>query len=325
MSFRRSNITDRPRQPGSGGQGVGYWLRAIRAEGIVLVRTRVAGRWGFEVEARDAAFFHFVTEGHAYVRRSGDKTIELLPGDLVLFPRGTTHEVSQSVRGKTMPLQHFLASHDGVFSPAPTATTIICGEFGIDRHMVLPAIQSLPLAVHLRASDDPGHAAVADILRLLRNEVETADSGNQIVVRHLLSTLFVYVLREWADAASPLAGDWFSALRSPHIARALASIHEAPANDWTLDALAEAAGLSRSAFAAQFRTSVGEPPHSYLIRWRMGIAAQLLEHTGLRLAEIAARVGYKSEFAFSRAFARGRGLSPARFRNRAKPHEVSRE
>ena len=62
---------------------------------------------------------------------------------------------------------------------------------------------------------------------------ETAYLGNQIVVRHLLSTLFVYVLREWADAASPLAGNWFSALRSPHIARALACIHEAPANDWT--------------------------------------------------------------------------------------------
>ena len=129
--------------------------------------------------------------------------------------------------------------------------------------------------------------------------------------------LFVYVLREWAETASPLAGNWFSALRSPYIARALACIHEAPANDWTLDALAEAAGLSRSAFAAQFRTSVGEPPNSYLIRWRMGIAAQLLEHTGLRLTEIAARVGYKSEFAFSRAFACARGLSPARFRDRA--------
>jgi Cupin len=127
----------------------------------------------------------------------------------------------------------------------PTATTIICGEFGIDTHMVLPAIQSLPLAVDLRAGNDPGRAAVADILRLLRNEVETADFGNQIVVRHLLSTLFVYILREWADAASPLAGNWFSALRSPHIAFALACIHEAPANDWTLDALAEAAGLSR--------------------------------------------------------------------------------
>jgi Cupin len=113
MSLRRSNIPDRPSQPGSGGRDASSWLRAVRAEGIVLVRTRVAGRWGFEVEARDAAFFHFVTEGHAYVRRSADKT-----------------------------------------------------------------------------------------------EVETADFGNQIVVRHLLSTLFVYVLREWADAALPLGGNW---------------------------------------------------------------------------------------------------------------------
>src|ERR1700738_2543234 len=183
-------MTDRPSQPGSGGRDAGYWLRAIRAEGIVLARTRVAGSWGFEVEARDAAFFHFVTEGQAYVCRSGDETIELLPGDFVLLPRGTGHEVSHSVRGKTVSLQQFLASHDGVFSPAPTATTIICGEFGIDRHMVLPAIQSLPMAVHLRASNDPGRAAVADTLRLLRNEVEMADFGNQIGARHTPSTGF---------------------------------------------------------------------------------------------------------------------------------------
>jgi AraC family transcriptional activator of mtrCDE len=119
--------------------------------------------------------------------------------------------------------------------------------------MVLPAIHSLPSAVYLRAGSASGRGAVADTLRLLRNEVETADFGNQIVVRHLLSTLFVYVLREWAEAASPRAGNWFAALRSPHIARALACIHETPATDWTLDTLATAAGLSRSAFAAQFR------------------------------------------------------------------------
>ena len=73
MSLRRSNITDRPGQAGSGGRDVSYWLREVRAEGIVLVRRRVAGRLGFEVEARDAAFFHFVTEGHAYVRRSAPR------------------------------------------------------------------------------------------------------------------------------------------------------------------------------------------------------------------------------------------------------------
>ena len=78
--------------------------------------------------------------------------------------------------------------------------------------------------------------------------------------------------------------------------------------------LAKEAGLSRAAFARQFNASVGEPPHSYLTRWRMGIAAQLLEETDLRVAEIAAHVGYESEFSFSRAFKRARGLAPIRFR-----------
>jgi AraC-like DNA-binding protein len=59
---------------------------------------------------------------------------------------------------------------------------------------------------------------------------------------------------------------------------------------------------------------VGEPPHQYLTRWRMGIAAQLLEETGLRLGEIASQVGYKSEFSFSRAFKLARGVSPIQYR-----------
>jgi AraC-like DNA-binding protein len=82
--------------------------------------------------------------------------------------------------------------------------------------------------------------------------------------------------------------------------------------------LAREAGLSRAAFARNFSASVGEPPHSYLTRWRMGIAAQLLEETDLRLSEIASRVGYRSEFSFSRAFKMARGVSPIQYR-RAMP------
>jgi methylphosphotriester-DNA--protein-cysteine methyltransferase len=77
------------------------------------------------------------------------------------------------------------------------------------------------------------------------------------------------------------------------------------------------AGLSRAAFARNFSASVGEPPHSYLTRWRMGIAAQLLEETDLRLTEIAPRVGYRSEFSFSRAFKLARGVSPIQYRRAA--------
>ena len=92
-------------------------------------------------------------------------------------------------------------------------------------------------------------------------------------------------------------------------------MHEAPERAWTLEDFARVAGLSRAAFARNFSASVGEPPHSYLTRWRMGIAAQLLEETDLRLSEIAPRVGYRSEFSFSRAFKVARGVSPIQYRH----------
>jgi transcriptional regulator GlxA family with amidase domain len=149
---------------------------------------------------------------------------------------------------------------------------------------------------------------------MLRVEVETPNFGNEVLVRSLLSSLFVYFMRGWVEAASPDRDDWFSAFRSPQIARVLALIHEAPERDWTLEQLAEEAGLSRAALARNFGKSLGEPPHSYLKRWRMGIAAKLLEQTDLRLRDIASRVGYQSEFSFSRAFKASRGVSPLHHR-----------
>lgn len=295
-------------------QALNGWLKAVRADGLVLARTRVAGPWGFEMQSRDAVVFHFAAEGRAFVRQADAEPMELGAGELVLFPRGNAHEVAHSKRGKAMPLATFLARRDGVVDRDAKATTLICGQFNMDQHLALPALRALPQAVLLRAGMEPGGSPLSDTLRMLRNEVETPNFGNHIVVRNLLSSLFVYFIREWADAASPAANDWFSALRSPQMTRVLARIHEAPERAWTLEKLAKEAALSRATFARNFCASVGEPPHQYLTRWRMGIAAQLLEETELRLGEIAARVGYKSEFTFSRAFKLARGISPIQYR-----------
>lgn len=298
-------------------QALDDWLKAVHADGVVLVRTRVAGPWGFAVERREAVMFHFVAEGRAFVRSAGAAPLELQSGELVIFPSGSAHDVTYSPRGRAAPLAEFMALRNGVVDPAAKASTLICGEFKLDQHLAIPAIRALPPIVHVRAADEPGHSALTDTLRLLRAEVETPNFGNQIVVRNLLSALFVYFMREWARTTALDAHDWFSAVRTPHIARALACMHDSPEHAWTLEELAKAVGLSRAAFARQFNTLVGEPPLEYLTRWRMGVAAQLLESSDLRLSEIAARVGYQSEFSFSRAFKRVRGIAPARYRNSA--------
>jgi len=296
------------------------WLKAVRADGLVLVRTRVAGPWGFAVQRRDAVVFHFVAEGRAFVRQPEAQSLELRAGDLILFPRGSAHEVVHSARGKTVPLEAFLARCDGVVDRDPKAVTLVCGQFDMDQQLALPALRALPKSVSLRAGMEPGCSPLSDTLRMLRSEVESPHFGNQILVRNLLSSLFIYFMRDWADTASPAADDWFSAVRSSHIARALARVHELPGRAWTLEELAREAGLSRAAFARKFCASVGEPPHAYLTRWRMGIAAQLLEETDLRLVEIASRVGYRSEFSFSRAFKSARGISPIQYRRAASSH-----
>jgi AraC family transcriptional activator of mtrCDE len=291
------------------------WFKAVRADGLVLVRTRVAAPWGFAVEAGDDVVFHFVAEGCAFLRGPEAQALELKAGELVLFPRGDAHKVIHSPWGKAAPLDVFLAQRNGVVDSDRTATTLVCGQFDIERHLALPALRALPPIVHLRNVAEAGRSALGDVLRMLQDEVETANFGCEIVVRNLLSTLFVHFIRDWATDTTREATDWFAAVRAPHMARALACIHETPQRAWTLEELAREAGVSRATFIRHFNASVGESPHDYLTRWRMGIAAQLLEQTDLRLGEIAARVGYESEFSFSRAFKRARGVAPVRFRN----------
>ena len=115
---------------------------------------------------------------------------------------------------------------------------------------------------------------------------------------------------------------WLGALQDPQLGRAIASIHRSPARPWTLAALAKEAAMSRSAFAARFTARVGEPAMQYVARWRMHLAhAQLQAEDGVGLAELAERMGYASEAAFSRAFKRFMGVSPGAVRKR--PREAA--
>ena len=109
---------------------------------------------------------------------------------------------------------------------------------------------------------------------------------------------------------------WLAGLRDPLIARALHLLHQAPARRWTLESLAEQAGASRSVLAEHFGRIVGQPPMHYLMEWRMQLASRLLAEPGSKVVAVAAAVGYDSESAFSRAFKKLVGVSPARWRQR---------
>jgi AraC-like DNA-binding protein len=106
-------------------------------------------------------------------------------------------------------------------------------------------------------------------------------------------------------------------LRDPVIGRALALLHERPSEPWTVEALAQHAGVSRSGLAERFAALVGQPPMQYLARWRMQLAAGMLAAEQAKVSAVALQVGYDSEAAFSRAFKALVGVTPAAWRKRA--------
>ena len=149
--------------------------------------------------------------------------------------------------------------------------------------------------------------------QMLLFEMQSPSQGSAVMVARILDLLFIQILRAWA-AGTDAEPNWLAGALDPQIGPALSAIHGDPGHDWTLEELARACRLSRSAFAARFATRVGKPPASYLAHVRLDAATDLLRGTSLPVSLIAENVGYTSEAAFSRAFKRRYGTPPARWR-----------
>jgi AraC-like DNA-binding protein len=139
------------------------------------------------------------------------------------------------------------------------------------------------------------------------------------VLAKLAELLFVDAERRHLDSLPEDASGWLAGLRDPHVAAALALLHGSPRRDWTVDQLARAVGQSRSVFARRFTHVVHDTPMHYLTRWRMQLAAHLMERQGMSLAQVAADVGYDSEAAFNRAFKKCLGSPPGEWRRSHRP------
>jgi AraC-like DNA-binding protein len=191
---------------------------------------------------------------------------------------------------------------------------LLCGTYALETARPHPLIAQLPRVIHLPARatiGDPLHSVVD----LLGAEVQREGPSLGGAIPALLDLLIIYTVRAWyTREAERGAQGWARALQDPAVLTALENIQQSPATPWTVAQLAAAGGVSRTAFARQFRTLIGEPPLAYLTRWRMTVAARLLRETDLPIESVAARVGYGSRFAFGRAFKRSMGSAPGAYR-----------
>jgi AraC-like DNA-binding protein len=297
-------------------------LNLLRVRGAVMANLHARGRWGISLPQTPKATLHAVTAGVCWVRVKGQPPIEQLPGDVVLLPTGAAHIVASAPAGPTRTWGKVAEGQAG--DPAHecllegtgggSSTHVICAGFEYDHEFAQPLLSLMPPVLFLSGQEIAEGSPVQSTLRVLRHELATRTSGSATVIDRLIDVLFVQVIRSWLGAEEYSGTSWLQALRDPTIGRALSILHANPAAPWTIETLAREVSLSRATLTRRFSTLVGEPPLSYLTRWRMELAARHLRQTEKSVSTIARQVGYASEFAFSRAFSRLRGLPPSRYR-----------
>jgi AraC-like DNA-binding protein len=243
-------------------------------------------------DAQDGrGFLHVLRRGEMLVthpmRSGAPRKVKVSEPTLLLYPR---------------PLAH--AFHNAPAEGADFVCATVDFEGGV-RHPVVAALPAL-VALPLRAVD-----GIEQTLTLLFAETEQVRCGQRLLADRLFEVLLLQVLR-WLLDQPDLGGmteGLLHGLAHPKLARALTAVHEAPGADWSLDAMAQSAGMSRSAFAAEFKAQLGVPPAEYLLKWRVSLAQSMLR-SGQSIKRASEELGYASPASFSRAFAQAVGQSP---------------
>jgi len=285
-------------------------VRAGRANGRRISET---GAWGVRFPGFVGIGFHVVLRGRGWLIAEGTEPTALRPRDVVVAPNGAEHGLSHApARLEDLPAMTMTAEPTG---PQPADFAFLCGAYRLDRGQIHPYLRAMPNVIVVTPDYD-GHPELRSLAGLLEDDVAETRPGNWVTRSALIDLMLVHVLRQWREETG--TGGW-PAVTDPAGAAALRAIHGRPQHRWTVQRLAEVAGMSRTAFTHRFTALVGKPPMTYLTHWRLTQGARLLRQTKDPLATIARQVGYSTEFAFAGAFRREYGVAPGRFRHHPDP------
>jgi AraC-like DNA-binding protein len=296
---------------------LGDALHHLRMNGAFYCRSELTAPWGLTLPAMPGyLWFHVVTAGGTRLETTAGDGLVVRPGELALVPHGEGH-VLRSDPGAPAPGildleresvsdRYEILRHGGGGEP----TTLICGAVRFEHPAAHNLVELLPETIVVASAGTPETDWMQTTLRLMATEARTLKPGGEAVITRLADILVIQAIRSWMETDPGARSGWLGAMQDAQVGRAISLIHRDPARGWTVAALAEEVAMSRSAFAARFTELVGEPAMTYVARWRMHLALSALREEGATVGELADRLGYQSEAAFSRAFKRILGVSP---------------
>ncbi|MFE9097400.1 AraC family transcriptional regulator [Streptomyces sp. NPDC007264] len=283
---------------------------------------RAGGDWAIRLRGRDRLKVNAVVRGRCllvYEDGGAPRTVE--EGDVVVSDGGRPYvlcsalglEPLDSGRVTVDPgdgMAH-LGDGDG------DGFVCVSGHIDLSRDVGDLLRQALPELIHVRAAEVEA-PVLSWLIGQLVEEMTAARAGATFASAQLAQLLFVQVLRVCLADAGVLPAGWLRALADERLSPALRLMHGDPSHPWQLEDLARAAAMSRTTFALRFKEAAGVPPLTYLLNWRMGLAARALRVEETPVAALARSVGYTSESAFSNAFKRTVGIAPKRYRDAAR-------
>lgn len=297
-------------------------IELFRLRSHFFGRWELTAPWGFEVEGKTG--FLSVYRGSCWLEGEGKKQIPLAGGDFVFLSAGQRHTFRSSPDVPVRPITEQIceaACEEGStfsFGGGGALTSLAAGSFHFEAPESDMLVDLLPPMIHIQGTGGESTQWLQSTLQFIAAESIQDKPGASAIISRLLEVLFVQALRTHITGiCPPHKVGWLPALADPQIASALRRMHSEPGVDWTVPKLAREASMSRSAFAARFKSLVGAGPLEHLTQWRMLLAAKMLRNEpAKRLLAVASAVGYESESAFSKAFRREMHISPGEYRRK---------
>jgi len=316
-------------------------LRTVKLTGALFHLVDASFPWGVEIPrasayasiilpgAQHVVSYHIILKGSGWATIPGVASTRFEAGDILVLAHGEPYSLLSSPEQR--PEFHAGATieffRDMVAGKLPFVTReggggvggaeYVCGFLGCDMRPFNPVLSTLPHLLRVRWSRTGPHDLLSRLIDLTLAEARLPRAGGESIRLRLSELIFVEVVRQCLESLPAHETGWLSGLRDPSIGKALKTLHETPAYPWTLNELAQRTSMSRAALAARFTHLVGYPPMQYLTLWRMQIAARLLADGPMKVATVGREIGYASEAAFSRAFKKAVGVSPAAWRRNA--------
>ncbi|WP_418004213.1 AraC family transcriptional regulator [Mycobacterium sp. PDNC021] len=282
------------------------------------VRSKIVaggGQWSIRKPRYADPSFSLILDGTCWFIPEDGDAVELHAGDFLLLPETPSFVLASD---PDLPPTDTPLDVDGDVAYGDGAPTMrmLGGYFQFDRANAALIVQLLPAAILIRR-DDPGAARLGRMVELISEEAGERNRCRDLILERLVEVLLIEAWRFETEHGAVERG-LLGGLADPALARVLRAIHADLAEQWTVEKLARTAGMSRAVFAERFSRAVGMPPMQYVTEWRVVRAKELMLGGKPSLSAVAGQVGYGSASAFSAAFTRVVGCSPAEFARRAK-------